>query len=228
MLDLVQPLATRGSLSVLSEGTARALEHLRCLGECGRRSRRDHGRERALRHRQYSVRAHVSSSGRRPPHAVRSAGVAYLPIGGFQEFHPVGRVSSCGWVALCERRRVGFARLSGWQPVGNWAASAGEFSSIPVTRRRYPDTSRRIATHGLRRKMARSQTEGMAVGHVFSSQEGQKPSPRWGSFFCPAPISCPVEARRPWMSASPRKQRSAIRGAIRRFVPEAVVSRCSK
>jgi hypothetical protein len=60
--------------------------------------------------------------------------VAYLPICGFQEFHPVGRVSSCGWVALCERRRVGFARLSGWQPVGNWSASAGEFSSIPVTR----------------------------------------------------------------------------------------------
>src|SRR6266487_3813887 len=26
------------------------------------------------------------------------------------------RVSSCGWVALCERRRAGFARLSGWQP----------------------------------------------------------------------------------------------------------------
>jgi len=49
-----------------------------------------------------------------------------------------------------------------------------------------PTTSRRIATHGLRRKMARSRTEGMAVGHVFSSQEGQKPSPRWGSFFCRA------------------------------------------
>jgi hypothetical protein len=43
---------------------------------------------------------------------------------------------------LCERRRAGFARLSGWQPVGNWVASAGEFSSIPVTRMRYPTTSR--------------------------------------------------------------------------------------
>jgi hypothetical protein len=41
-------------------------------------------------------------------------------------------------------------RLSGWHPVGNWVAS-GEFSSIPVTRRRYPTTSRRIA---MRRKMA--------------------------------------------------------------------------
>jgi hypothetical protein len=41
-------------------------------------------------------------------------------------------------VALCERRRAGFARLSGWQPVGNWVASAGEFSSIPVTRQRSP------------------------------------------------------------------------------------------
>ena len=104
------------------------------------------------------VRAHVSSSGRRPPHAVRSAGVAYLPICGFQEFHPVGRVSSCGWVALCERRRVGFARLSGWQPVGNWAASAGEFSSIPVTRRRYPDNEQK-------NRDAR-----------FASKNGQKPN----------------------------------------------------
>jgi len=62
-------------------------------------------------------------------------------------------VSSCGWVALCERRRAGFARLSGWQPVGNWVASAGEFSSIPVTRRRYPDNEQRIATRSLRRKI---------------------------------------------------------------------------
>src|SRR6516164_6206925 len=88
------------------------------------------------------VRAHVSSSGRRPPHAVRSAGVAYLPICGFQEFHPVGRVSSCGWVALCERRRAGFARLSGLQLVGNWVASAANFPAslspvgvIPTTSR---------------------------------------------------------------------------------------------
>src|SRR5262249_56242294 len=36
---------------------------------------------------------------------------------------------------------------------------SGEFSSIPVTRRRYPDNEQRIATHSLRRKMARSQAE---------------------------------------------------------------------
>jgi hypothetical protein len=36
---------------------------------------------------------------------------------------------------------------------------SGEFSSIPITRRRYPDTEQRIATHSLRRKMARSQAE---------------------------------------------------------------------
>src|SRR5260221_10600642 len=44
------------------------------------------------------------------------------------------RVSSCGWVALCERRRAGFARLSGWQPVGNWVASGANFpaSLLPV------------------------------------------------------------------------------------------------
>src|SRR6266853_6025601 len=56
------------------------------------------------------------------------------------------RVSSCGWVALCERRRAGFARLSGWQPVGNWVASAGNFpaSLLPVGVIR--TTSRRMAT----------------------------------------------------------------------------------
>src|SRR5262249_23885476 len=57
-------------------------------------------------------------------------------------------------VALCERRRAGFARLSGRQPVGNWVASAGGFSSIPVPRRRYPDNEQRIATHNLPRKIA--------------------------------------------------------------------------
>ena len=52
-------------------------------------------------------------------------------------------VSNCGWVDLCERRRAGFARPSGWQPVGNWVASAGEFSSIPVTRSRHPDNEQK-------------------------------------------------------------------------------------
>ncbi len=49
-------------------------------------------------------------------------------------------------VALCERRRAGFARLSGWQPVGNWVASAGNFpaSLLPVGVIR--TTSRRMAT----------------------------------------------------------------------------------
>ena len=34
---------------------------------------------------------------------------------------------------------------------------SGQFSSIPVIRGRYPDNEQRIATHSLRRKMARSQ-----------------------------------------------------------------------
>src|SRR5262249_48448103 len=66
-------------------------------------------------------------------------------------------------VALCERRRAGFARLSGWQPVGNWVVSAANFPASLLPVGATPTTSRRIATHGLRRKMARSQTEGMAV-----------------------------------------------------------------
>jgi hypothetical protein len=51
------------------------------------------------------------------------------------------RVSSCGWVALCERRRAGFAGLSGWQPVGNW-----------VARHRQPRQSRAAASMPARSK----------------------------------------------------------------------------
>ncbi len=36
------------------------------------------------------------------------------------------RVSSCGWVALCEQRRAGFARLSGRRQLGN--ARAGSYN----------------------------------------------------------------------------------------------------
>jgi hypothetical protein len=36
---------------------------------------------------------------------------------------------------------------------------SGEFSNIPVTRKRYRDNEQRTATHSLRRKMARSQAE---------------------------------------------------------------------
>jgi hypothetical protein len=95
MLDLVQSLATRGSLSVLSEGTARRTRRAGAPAVSGRvwppLSPRRWPRARITTSTSTTVRAHVSSSGRRPPHAVRSAGVAYLPICGFQEFHPVGR-----------------------------------------------------------------------------------------------------------------------------------------
>jgi len=42
--------------------------------------------------------------------------------------------TAIGALGLCERRRAGFARLSGWQPVGNWVASAANFpaSLLPV------------------------------------------------------------------------------------------------
>src|SRR5256884_10000833 len=68
------------------------------------------------------------------------------------------RVSSCGWVALCERRRAGFARLSGWQPVGNWVASAANFPASLLPVGVIPTTSRQSATHS------------------FASENGQKPS----------------------------------------------------
>jgi len=66
---------------------------------------------------------------------------------------------------LCERRRAAFARLSGWQPVGNWVASVGEFSSISVTRRRHPDNEQKNPDA------------------QFAPKNGQKPKPsRWPAY----------------------------------------------
>jgi len=85
-------------------------------------------------------------------------------------------VSSCGWVALCERRRAGFGRLSGWQPVGNWVASAGEFSSIPVTRKRYPDNEQKNRD-ACAEKWPEAQAEQVAGVHA-GSQERAETIPR--------------------------------------------------
>jgi len=40
-------------------------------------------------------------------------------------------------------RRAGFARLSGWQPVGNWVVSAANFPASPLPVGVTPTTSRR-------------------------------------------------------------------------------------
>jgi hypothetical protein len=96
------------------------------------------------------------------------------------------RVSSCGWAALCERPRAGFARLSGWQPVGNWVASGANFpaSLLPVgfTPKRAEESRRAVCAE----KWPEAQAERVAGVHVFSSQEGRNHPPRLGSFFCRA------------------------------------------
>src|SRR5260370_41746488 len=69
------------------------------------------------------------------------------------------RVSSCGWVALCERRRAGFARLSGWQPVGNWVASGANFPASLLPVGVIPTTSRESRRTGCVGKWPRSQAE---------------------------------------------------------------------
>jgi len=87
------------------------------------------------------------------------------------------RVSSSGWGALCERRR---ARSLGFR-VGNPSAIGWHQRRIfhhPCTRRRYPNNEQRIATHSLRRKMARSQAE-----RDRPTTGRQKPSPRRGFFY---------------------------------------------
>jgi hypothetical protein len=83
-------------------------------------------------------------------------------------------------VALCERRRAGFARLSGWQPVGNWVATAANFPTSLLPVGVTPTTSRRSATRSLRQMATKAQAEQVAGVHVFSSQEGQKSSPAAG------------------------------------------------
>src|SRR6266404_8569790 len=69
------------------------------------------------------------------------------------------RVSSCGWVALCERRRAGFARLSGWQPVGNWVASGANFPASLLPVGVIPTTSRESRRTVCVGKWPRSQAE---------------------------------------------------------------------
>jgi hypothetical protein len=78
----------------------------------------------------------------------------------------------------------GFARLSGWQPVGNWVASAGEFSSIPVTRRRYPDNEQKNRDAQFAPKNAQKPKPSRWPATLSSAhRKGQKPSPAAGSFF---------------------------------------------
>jgi hypothetical protein len=52
--------------------------------------------------------------------------------------------TAIGALGLCERRRAGFARLSGWQPVGNWVASAANFPASLLPVGVTPTTSRTI------------------------------------------------------------------------------------
>jgi hypothetical protein len=80
--------------------------------------------------------------------------------------------TAIGALGLCERRRAGFARLSGWQPVGNWVASAANLS-VGVT----PTMIRRIATTVCAEKLPEAQAEQVAGVHVFSSQEGAETIP---------------------------------------------------
>src|SRR5258708_9850950 len=69
------------------------------------------------------------------------------------------RVSSCGWVALGERRRGGFARLSGWQPVGNWVESGASFQASLLPVGVIPKTSRESGRTVCVGKWPRSQAE---------------------------------------------------------------------
>jgi len=59
---------------------------------------------------------------------------------------------------------------------------SGEFSGIPVTRRRYPDNEQKNRDGSLRRKMARSQAERERRTRL-QHRKGQKPSPNGGGSF---------------------------------------------
>src|SRR5262249_17926544 len=96
------------------------------------------------------------------------------------------RISSCGWVAWCERRapvslgfRVGNPSAIGWYQPANFPASLLPVGVISTTSRQ----SRRAVCV---EKWPESQAEQVAGVHVFSSQEGRNHPPRLGSFFCRA------------------------------------------
>jgi hypothetical protein len=83
-------------------------------------------------------------------------------------------------VALCERRRAGFARLSGWQPVGNWVASAANFpaSLLPVGVIR--TTSRRNGDAQFAPKNGQTKPSRWPAYTSSAHRKGQKPSPAAG------------------------------------------------
>jgi len=92
------------------------------------------------------------------------------------------RVSSCGWVALCERRRAGFARLSGWQPVGNWVASGANFPASLLPVGVIPTTSRESRCTVCVGKWPRSQAE-----RDPAYRRKAETIPRGGASFSPPP-----------------------------------------
>jgi hypothetical protein len=72
---------------------------------------------------------------------------------------------------------TGFARLSGWQPVGNWVASAANFPASLLPVGVTPTTSRRIARRRLRRKWPEAERSRDPAYHIGR----QKPSPGRGT-----------------------------------------------
>src|SRR5260370_24145178 len=99
------------------------------------------------------------------------------------------RVSSCGWVALCERRRAGFARLSGWQPVGNWVASGANFPASLLPVGVIPTTSRESRRTVCVGKWPRSQAESDPA-----YRRKAETIPRGGGSFFDTPPQAPVGA----------------------------------
>jgi hypothetical protein len=116
-----------------------------------------------------------------PPSKARRAGTRPPRLRPRGTRHPPAPEVSLG---LCERRRAGFARLSGWQSVGNWVASGANFpvSLLPVGVT--PTTSRRIATRSFAPKNGQKPKPSGRLAYMSSAHRtGHKPSPRRGIFF---------------------------------------------
>jgi hypothetical protein len=135
-----------------------------------------------------------------PPSKARRAGTRPPRLRPRGTRHPPAPEVSLG---LCERRRAGFARLSGWQSVGNWVASGANFpvSLLPVGVT--PTTSRRIATRSFAPKNGQKPKPSGRLAYMSSAHRtGHKPSPRRGIFFFGA-----LAQRRRWKRGGNRHRR---------------------
>jgi hypothetical protein len=114
------------------------------------------------------------------------------------------------------RRRAGFARLAGWQPVGNWLVSAAN-SCYPqaLPRQRAEESRRTVCVE----KWSEAQGGQVASVHVSAPRKGQKPSPAAEFFSISRPGACLRSSRVHAVAAQKRQSTDSRPKRLRRERP---------